>query len=425
MLPRNPERTAACRRARALLMICGAGIGVAALFGCTGTTPNPQPVPIEPPSGESTTPSSAETSSSTSAPEPAAAVPLSSLKVGLKRVASGFDAPLLITHAGDGSRRLFVVEQTGRIWVVVDGKPAAKPFLDVSARITTGGERGLLGLAFAPDYKSSGVFYVNYTDARGDTAVVRYKAGDPSSNSPALTGRKVVLAVDQPYANHNGGCLVFEPGTKRMWVGMGDGGAGGDPHRNAQNPKALLGKMLVLDFAKGATPKPQIVQRGVRNPWRFSFDRSTHDLWIGDVGQNAWEEIDVVSLDQAQGVNWGWNLWEGTHPYPAEASPTKKGYRFPVLEYGHDSGFSVTGGFVYRGADFPAMQGTYFYGDFESGWIGALRREAASGSSNSAPESSVVLPDPGIMPSSFGEDERGELYVCDYSGGRIFQIVSK
>ena len=158
---------------------------------------------------------------------------------------------------------------------------------------------------------------MNYTDTNGDTTVARFTAKDPASDSPEFSGRSVVLEVAQPYSNHNGGCIVFEPGTERLWVGMGDGGSGGDPQGNAQNPRSLLGKMLVLDFAKGASPAPEIVQTGVRNPWRFSFDRETNALWIGDVGQNEWEEIDFVELAEAAGVDWGWNLWEGSHPFPA------------------------------------------------------------------------------------------------------------
>jgi len=408
-------------RPGAALRGCALVCALVALTWSVGCSPARRAA--EPPASPPPEPSA--TATPEPAPQPDVPVSLAELSIGLEPVARGFDQPLLVTHAGDGSGRLFVVEQSGRVFALRDGIPADKPFLDVSGRISTGGERGLLGMAFAPDYATTGVFYVNYTNRAGDTIVARFAADDPASDTPRLTGPKSVLKIKQPYSNHNGGCLAFEPGSKRLWVGVGDGGSGGDPHGNAQNPKALLGKMLVLDFGKGASPRSEIVQTGVRNPWRFSFDRKTHDLWIGDVGQNAWEEIDVVPLSEAKGVDWGWNLWEGSHPYPEGSSPSKSGHRFPIAEYGHDAGQSVTGGFVYRGRDYPALAGTYFYGDFGSGFIAGLRREVPDGTSLARPESRVLLPDSGLNPSSFGEDEAGELYVCDHSGGDILRVVSK
>jgi len=399
---------------RAAATLCVASL----LAGCAAPVPPSAP----PPPSVAPTPSPEPTSGG-GAPSSGPAA-LGDLAVTLEQVARGFEAPLYVTDANDGSGRLFVVEQEGRVKVVRDGRVSAKAFLDVSDRVDAGGERGLLGLAFSPDYRQSGAFYVNYTDVNGDTTVARFIADDPASDAPRLTGPAIVLKIRQPYSNHNGGCVVFEPNTERMWVGMGDGGAAGDPHGNAQNPRALLGKMLVLDFARGARPRPEIVQTGVRNPWRFSFDRETHDLWIGDVGQNAWEEIDVVPLADAAGVDWGWNLWEGSHPYPQGADPSKTGFRFPITEYNHESGQSVTGGYVYRGKRYPALVGTYFFGDFEAGWIAALRREAPDGTALAKPEVRTVLPDPGISPSSFGEDAAGELYVCDY-GGALYRIAGE
>jgi len=387
-----------------------------AAAGCSAprdTTPKPAAVPA-PGASETATPAGAA-----SGP-----VALDALRLSLEPVARGFEAPLFVTHAGDGSDRLFVVEQPGRIQVVRNGQIAPSPFLDVSSLISSGGERGLLGLAFSPDYASSGKFYVNYTDTNGDTNVARFVAKDPAGDTPELVGPTVVLKVAQPYANHNGGCIVFEPGTERLWVGMGDGGSGGDPKGNAQNPRSPLGKMLVLDFAKGDLPKPEIVQSGVRNPWRFSFDRETHDLWIGDVGQNTWEEIDVVALAQAEGVDWGWNLWEGNHPYPEGATPSRSGHRFPITEYNHSSGQSVTGGYVYRGSAYPALVGTYLFGDFEAGWIAGLRRASPEGTPLAEEDVRTLLPDSGIAPSSFGEDAAGELYVCDY-GGALFRVTAQ
>ena len=382
--------------------------------------------------GAACTPRAATPSAPVSVPAPGpapavsgtGAVSLDALQVTLTPEASGLVQPVFVTNAGDGSNRLFVVEQGGRIRVIRNGHTQPGAFLDVSKRISTGGERGLLGLAFAPDYTTSGILYIDYTDAHGDTVVARFTAGDPSSDSPQLTGPEEVLAVAQPFANHNGGCLMFEPGTSRLWVGMGDGGSGGDPGNRAQNPGQLLGKMLVLDFSASAKPKPQVVERGVRNPWRFSFDRKTHDLWIGDVGQDAWEEIDFVPLGQASGVNWGWHLWEGTYPYPSDANPSKQGFMFPITEYGHDRGQSVTGGFVYRGSENPALVGTYLYADFEAGWITGLQRTAPDGSVLARPLERTVIESVG-NPSSFGEDEAGEVYVCEWGGGTLYKVGAK
>ncbi len=366
----------------------------------------------------------------TTVPAPDSAAPramrapasLSAIEIALEPVADGFDRPLFVTHAGDGSERLFVVEQGGLVRVVRGKTVSDAPFLDVKGRISDGGERGLLGLAFAPDYATSGTLYVNYTDTQGATVVSRFTSDDPTSDAPQLTGPETILRIAQPYANHNGGCIVFEPGTQRLWLGMGDGGAGGDPESRAQNPQELLGKMLVLDFSAGAKPKPEVVQLGVRNPWRYSFDRETHDLWIGDVGQNAWEEIDFVPLAEAAGVNWGWNLWEGTHPYPEGARPSKDGFRFPITEYGREDGQSVTGGYVYRGSVYPALAGTYFYADYSAGWIAGLQRTDENGAELAAPRERRLVESAG-NPSSFGEDESGELYVCDI-GGTLYRVTA-
>lgn len=373
--------------------------------GCTGPATEPAPPSPAPPAQSEPT--------ATPTTEPVA---LADLRVELVPVARGFEAPLALTHAGDGSGRLFVVEQGGLVKVVRDGSTSDGAYLDVRQQITSGGERGLLGLAFAPDYADSGVFYVNYTDRDGDTVVARFTADDPASDSPKLTGPEVILTVQQPYGNHNGGCIVFEPGTSRLWVGMGDGGSGGDPQGNAQNPRTLLGKMLVLEVGATGTPEAEVVQSGVRNPWRFSFDRETRDLWIADVGQNAWEEIDFVELDSATGVNWGWNEWEGNHAFPSGSARSKSGFRFPIAEYSHQKGNSVTGGYVYRGAEYPAMRGTYFYGDFGSGWIAGIHRTAPDGTVLGSPEERDLIEGGTVVPASFGEDESGELYVCDYTG---------
>ncbi|HSK46726.1 MAG TPA: PQQ-dependent sugar dehydrogenase [Coriobacteriia bacterium] len=390
-----------------------------ALTACSGSQPRTStPSGSAGPADET---SSVEPSSSASTSTPGSErVALRDLELRLEPVARGFDQPLFLTNAGDGSNRLFVVEQTGRIRIVRNGRVTPRAFLDVSERISTGGERGLLGLAFAPDYASSGRFYVNYTDRAGDTVIARFIADDPSSDAPELRGPQVVFTVDQPYPNHNGGCIVFAPdGT--LWVGMGDGGAAGDPQARAQNSQSLLGKMLSLDVEGGGSgrPRPKIVMRGLRNPWRYSFDPDNDDVWIGDVGQNAWEEIDRLAFSEAQGANLGWNRWEGDHPYPAGASRSRDGFVFPVVEYAREEGQSVTGGYVYRGARYPELDGVYFYADFVSGWI-ATAREKEGGDL----EQSVSLPNPGVVPSSFGIDEDGEIYVCDYQGA-VLRVVSR
>jgi len=286
-------------------------------------------------------------------------------------------------------------------------------FLDVGDLITSGGERGLLGLAFAPDYERSGRVYVNYTDRRGDTMVARYTADDPASDSPKWSAPLTVLMVKQPFANHNGGCLQFGP-DGLLYIGMGDGGSGGDPDNRAQNDASLLGKMLRMDVS-GTTFEPQIWAKGLRNPWRFSFDTSSGALWIGDVGQGSWEEIDYAPGD-AEGINYGWNRWEGNHPYPDGSSAgSKGGLTFPVHEYPQPQGQSVSGGYVYRGQDYPALEGTYLYADFVKGWIGGIRLTAPDGTALAKPETAVLL-QTDASPASFGQDESGELFMVDYRG---------
>lgn len=391
---------AALTAALAVMLLVVLGV----VIGCSRAI---EPEPSRPTS--ETTPSGEATSSA----EPVA---LDELEIALEPVADGFSDPLYVTHAGDGSGRVFVVEQTGRIRVVRDGRVSEGAFLDMSDRITTGGERGLLGLAFAEDYEMSGRFYINYTDSQGDTIVARYTAADPESDAPRIRGSRTLLKVAQPYANHNGGCLQFAPdGT--LWVGMGDGGSGGDPEGRAQNPKELLGKMISLDVSDEARTQPRIVARGLRNPWRYSFDRATETVWIGDVGQDSLEEIDRVAWDRMQGANFGWDLYEGSRPFQPQGRG-RKGLIFPVIEYGRDIGQSVTGGYVYRGSRYPALVGTYFYGDFGSGLIAAAQVGDSGKVSNR-----FLLPDSGVRPASFGVDEQNELYVVDYAGG-LYRVTS-
>jgi glucose/arabinose dehydrogenase len=344
----------------------------------------------------------------------------------------GFSSPVGVTHAGDGSGRIFVVEQGGRIRVVKSGAAMTAPFLDISTRISSGGERGLLGLAFPYDYARRGYFYVDYTNPSGDTVISRFRvsASNPDAADPA--SEQILLTIAQPFANHNGGQLAFGR-DGYLYVGMGDGGSGGDPGNRAQNPAELLGKILRIDVETGrpytytvpasnpfvgrAGFRPEIWALGVRNPWRFSFDRLTADLFIADVGQGAFEEVDFQPASSRGGENYGWRIMEGTHcfnPNPCDMT----GLTLPVVEYGHAAGdCSVTGGYVYRASMFPRMRGLYFYGDFCSGRIWALRHESSGAWTN------TLLLDTNIQLSAFGEDEAGNLYAASYGSGQIFQVV--
>ncbi|MDH4140319.1 MAG: PQQ-dependent sugar dehydrogenase [Coriobacteriia bacterium] len=401
-------------------LCCLALVSVFAVASCRSSGP----VVVEP------TPTTSTTSTPTDAvrPEPA---PLSQITLNFEPVADGFDQPLFLTGAGDGSGRLFVVEKGGRVWILRDQKRLADPFLDLSAKVSTESERGLLGLAFAPDFEESGELYVDYTDLGGNTVVSRMTA---TGDAARADSEEVLLRIVQPYANHNGGMVAFGP-DGYLYIGTGDGGSGGDPEGNGQKLGALLGKLLRIDvrsrsagtpygvpadnpFASG-TPqastdgarRPEIWAWGLRNPWRFSFDRETGDMWIGDVGQNEWEEIDFEPASSAGGENYGWNVLEATHPYPPGASKPENGARYtaPVVEYDHGAGQSVTGGYVYRGSGEPNLFGTYLYGDFEVGRIWGLQRTADGIETRELADTKMLI-------SSFGEDDAGELYVVDFNG---------
>ncbi|MGD8490211.1 MAG: PQQ-dependent sugar dehydrogenase, partial [Anaerolineae bacterium] len=293
-------------------------------------------------------------------------------------IASGFERPVQVTHAGDGSGRLFVVEQPGRIKIIEEGNTLPEPFLDITGLVVYGGERGLLGLAFHPDYPSNGYFYVNYTRVEdGATVIVRYSVSPSNPDRADPNSASVLLEIPQPYTNHNGGQLLFSPVDGYLYIGMGDGGSGGDPENNAQDTSTLLGAMLRLDV-DSATPyaippdnpyvgvdgRDEIWAIGLRNPWRFSFDRDNGDLYIGDVGQNEWEEIDYQAAGTPGGVNFGWRCKEGSHEYNFVGDCLAAELTDPIAEYSHDDGRSVTGGFVYRGQDYPALTGRYFYADY-------------------------------------------------------------
>ncbi|HZL04512.1 MAG TPA: PQQ-dependent sugar dehydrogenase [Coriobacteriia bacterium] len=397
---------------RAAIATCGIVAAVVLLAACT---------PSEPVVVDGTPPSRPATP--TPAPEP-----VWPPTIRLKPAFSGFEQPVLAIGARDGSGRLYVVELTGRIRVVKADTVLPEPFLDLSGLVSTGGERGLFSVAFPLDYGASGVFYVDYTNAEGHSVIARYRVSeDPDRADPASA--EVLLTVEQPYANHNGGQLAFGP-DGFLYIGFGDGGSGGDPEDNAQNPATLLGKILRLDVSRpgaygipadnppiGQTAyRPEIWALGLRNPWRFSFDRETGDLYIADVGQNAWEEINVEPVGSG-GRNYGWNLFEGTHPYPPEAAHESTGFAMPVIEYSHDAGQSITGGFVYRGLEFPSLEGLYFYADFSSGRLWALRR-AGDG------WQTALVAETGLSLAGFGQDDSGEVYVLDMQGGEMLRITA-
>ncbi len=345
---------------------------------------------------------------------PGSIAPLDPACCALAPVVSSLRKPTYLTHAGD--ERLFILEQPGLIRVVEGGQLLEQPFLDLQDVVgDVGSEQGLLSLAFHPDYVENGRFFVNYTDNNGDTIVAGYRVtADPNRADPGSEQR--LLQIDQPFKNHNGGDIVFGP-DGLLYIGMGDGGSAGDPQGNGQNPQALLGKLLRLNVdPEGA--QPEIWALGLRNPWRFSFDRLTGDLFIGDVGQGQWEEIDYVSAPlPAQGPNFGWNILEGTHRYSTFGDVA--GLTGPIAEYSHMEGYSVTGGYVYRGQALPALNGFYFFADYGSGAIWSLARNAQGAWDRAV----FMKTDYNI--SSFGEDVNGELYLLNHRGGAVYQLVGK
>ncbi|HYK01183.1 MAG TPA: PQQ-dependent sugar dehydrogenase [Thermoanaerobaculia bacterium] len=349
--------------------------------------------------------------------------------VVLEPVVPGLSVPVAIAHAGDS--RLFIVQQSGRIRIYDPPQLLAQPFLDVSSIISSGGERGLLGLAFHPRYAENGFFYVNYTDTAGDTKVVRYTRSAADPNRADAASARLILDVDQPFSNHNGGQLQFGP-DGYLYIGLGDGGSGGDPGNRAQNLSVLLGKMLRIDV-DGAEPyaippsnpfvgrpgaRAEIWASGLRNPWRYSFDRNFGDLWIADVGQGQWEEISFQPRTSIGGENYGWRRMEGTHCFEPSTNCNDGTLVQPVIEYNHSAGAcSVTGGYVYRGTRSRRLNDMYIYADFCNGRIMGARRDA------SGRFVSKLLFDAPFQVSTFGEDVNGELYVASYGTGEIFRIV--
>jgi glucose/arabinose dehydrogenase len=360
--------------------------------------------------------------------------PATSNSLRLQTVTAVLSSPVFLTAPTGDVGRLFIVEQGGLIRILnsLDGTPRATPFLDVAGLIVTGGEQGLLGMAFDPNYAGNGRFYIYYTNTAGDIVIARY--GVSSNPDIANAGAQAILkTIAHPTnQNHNGGMLAFGP-DGCLYAGIGDGGGRGDPNGNAQNTNSLLGKILRLDpetgsacgtdnpFATGTGGAPEVWSFGLRNPWRFSFDRSTGVLYIGDVGQDQREEVDaVVGPNAGQGVNFGWNIMEGFACFNPPSGCNSSGLTPPILDYSHDAGAcSVTGGYVYRGTLNPAVNGSYFYADYCAGFVRSFQLQGGRPSS----QNTWPLLSPGGQITSFGEDARGELYILTQTGG-LSRIVA-
>ena len=371
------------------------------------------------------------TASVSASNSPSADLDLTDVHVALTPVATGLVAQVFVTSAHDGRGRLFVLEQAGTVRVVAGGQLAPTPYLDLTSRIASGGERGLLGLAFAPRFGASEPrLYVHYSNLDGDTTIAELRATAGGSTVDPATLR-ILLVEKQPYPNHNGGWIGFDP-KGRLLIGLGDGGSGGDPENRASNLATILGKMLRIDVLAGpagghpysipadnpflttAGARPEVLDFGLRNPYRDSVDPATGTLWIGDVGQNAWEEVDAAPAD-ATGLDFGWRRWEGRHCYNSSTGCDPAGVTMPLTEYGHDQGCAIVGGVVYRGAAIPALDGAYLFGDYCSGTLWAI--DAAGG--DQAP---VKLLATGLSLSSIGTDDAGEVYLTDLRGS-LAQLV--
>jgi glucose/arabinose dehydrogenase len=370
-------------------------------------------------------PSETPETEATPDPETGEAFDPEQVTLDLEEVASGFDQPLFVTHAGDGSGRTFVVERGGTIRFLSD----REVFLDISDRVESGGfEQGLLGLAFHPSFSENRYFYVNYTGQGGDTVVSRFSvnedgsAGDPNSE-------QIILQQEQPAANHNGGMIEFGP-DGYLYIGLGDGGGANDQYGNGQNTETWLGTLLRIDvdgeepyavpednpFVDDPNVRPEIWAYGLRNPWRFSFDRDTDDLYIADVGQNQFEWVHFRPAGDQGGENYGWPIVEGSHCFQSEDCD-KTGLVLPVAEYDHSLGCTIIGGYVYRGEAYPELRGAYLFGDFCSGRIWTLSQDAQGNWLTTE----MLQADAQI--SSFGEDEAGEMYVTDLNGGVVYRVV--
>ncbi len=341
------------------------------------------------------------------------------------------DVPVQLT-APAGDARLFVATKGGTIRIFEAGALLPTPFLDISGIVHQNSEQGLLGLAFDPGYATNGRFFVSYTSSADENVVASYTVSTADPNRANPVAEDIRLRVPQPRSNHNGGHIVFGPDGS-LYVGRGDGGGGGDPDRNGQSTTTLLGKILRLDvsggtgysipptnpFAGSSASRPEIWSWGLRNPWQFTFDRANGDLYIADVGQDEWEEVNVATAASGAGraFNFGWNFMEGLHCYEPSSGCDMDGLTLPVLEYGHDDGCSIAGGYVYRGSAIPELQGTYFYGDLCGTWIRTFRH--AGGEATEQGDTGLDVG--GII--AFGEDAAGELYILTTSGA-IYRIVA-
>lgn len=344
--------------------------------------------------------------------------------------------PIFLTAPPGDTARLFVVEKGGKIKVVNKATSSLTgTFLDISSLVSTGSEQGLLGLAFDPQYATNGRLYVSYTDIGGNSVIARYLVSS-NPNVAVSTANRIILTLAQPFPNHNGGMIAFGP-DNFLYIGFGDGGSGGDPDGHAQDPTDLLGKLLRIDVSQGTAPLPaytipsdnpfaaavlgkEIWSFGLRNPWRYSFDRQTADLYIADVGQGNWEEVDVATSASGggRGINYGWKVMEGNHCFSPSAGCNITGLTLPRLEYDHGNGCSITGGYAYRGVAIPGLQGTYFYGDFCAGFVRSFR--LVNGTATQFFDWAALRPGGSI--TSFGEDAAGELYIMTSAGG-LYRIV--
>ncbi len=394
-----------------------------ALSACTGATPTPSP------SVSATF--SAEPTSSADLSLPA--LPSGPDALGVELVADGFSSPIGIAFPPDGSGRLAVVEQVGTIrWVAADGTVSPEPALDISERVRLGDEQGLLGLAFHPGFANNGRLIVNYTRAADGWTVIAEFTADSTRTIIDPASERILLVVAQPASNHNGGDLAFGP-DGYLYIGLGDGGGGGDVFENGQDLTSLLGKMLRIDVDAPRTPdmeyaipstnpfvagggRPEIWAWGLRNPWQFSFDRDWGDLYIGDVGQDGWEEIDRQPADDPGGANYGWPVLEGKHCFRS-ASCSPNDFVAPIAEYSHDIGTAVIGGYVYRGTRQPDLVGVYVFGDLEIGRLFTLQVDEGT-------EDPKMVAELGLPISSFGEDEHGEIYLLTLSGSLSRIVVA-
>lgn len=398
--------------------------------------PETYPAPLEEatafPSTETVAPTATPLPPTPTIPRPPQAQNASQLPNGADftwtGIVSGLQRPTDLVDLGGG--RMLVLEQPGSVRLIANGTLAASPYLDIIDRVgSAANEQGLLGMALHPRFAENGLFYLNYTDQNGDTVIARYQAAGADSADRA--SEKILLTIAQPFPNHNGGALAFGP-DGYLYIGMGDGGSAGDPQGHGQNLDSLLGKILRIDvdngdpyaippdnpFADGQQGRAEIWAVGLRNPWRISFDRATGDLFIADVGQNQWEEINFQPSGAAGGANYGWNYREGSSTYSAEP-PAGVSLVDPVAEYQHPEGCSVTGGFVYRGSELPEFQGVYLYGDYCNGRVwGLLRLPDGSWSNQLLFSASPYI-------SSFGQDQAGEVYLLEQGSGSVLKLVRK